>query len=100
GEPTKVATGDPALDPLYKFRQGEFPYSNPPNMRTVPPGAPLELAGLDPKVKYIWVVDGEGNFKFAPEVQNSSDFMKPLDPDTLFRIKHGDLVPEAGGLAR
>jgi hypothetical protein len=46
------------------------------------------------------VVDGDGNFKFAPERQNSSDFMKPLPVDKSFDIKHGDLQPGKGGFSR
>ena len=96
GDPTEVRTGNPNLDP----RLREYPYQNPPNMRVVPPGTPLDLGSLNPKVKYIWVVDGEGNFKFAPETQNSSNFMKPLPKDKAFPIKHGDLVPGENGLCR
>ena len=81
-------------------RPREWPYSNPPNMRTVPPGTPLELKSLNPNTKYLWVVDAEGNFKFAPESQSTSDFMKPLPPDREFNIKHGDLQPGEGGTAR
>ncbi|MGW4767774.1 hypothetical protein ACWEO2_06980 [Nocardia sp. NPDC004278] len=81
-------------------RPREWPYTNPPNMRTVPPGTPLDLTSLNPIDKYLWVVDAEGNFKFAPELQNSSDFMKPLPPDQYFHMKHGDLQPGEGGTAR
>jgi len=69
-------------------------------MRTVPPGTPLDLKSLNPNTKYLWVVDAEGNFKFAPERQNSSDFMKPIPPGREISIKHGDLQPGEGGLAR
>ena len=96
GEPTEVRSGNPALDP----RPFEYPYSNPPNMATVPPGAPLDLRGLNPRLRYLWVVDGDGNFRFAPEGQNTADFMKPLPPDEAFRIKHGDLVPGPEGMTR
>jgi len=96
GDPTRVRPGDPLLEP----RPREWPYSNPPDIQVVPPGTPLDLAALNPKVKYLWVVDEDGNFKFAPERQNSSDFMKPLPPDRQFSIKHGDLQPGAGGLSR
>ncbi|MEV6139357.1 hypothetical protein AB0L63_25560 [Nocardia sp. NPDC051990] len=81
-------------------RPSEWPYTNPPNMCTVPPGTPLDLKSLSPIEKYLWVVDAEGNFKFAPELQNSSDFMKPLPPDLYFYMKHGDLQPGEGGTAR
>lgn len=95
GEPTNVSSGGPN-DP----RPLEYPYTNPPNIRTIPPGAPLDLKSLNPRVKYLWVVDQDGNFKFAPETQNSSDFMKPLPPDKAFKIKHGDLSPGPGGTSR
>ncbi len=97
GEPAATdvgAKGGPVPRPM------EWPYSNPPDIRTVPPGTPLDLKSLNPRTKYLWVVDGEGNFKFAPERQNSSDFMKPLPPETDFSIKHGDLVPGEGGMSR
>ncbi len=97
GEPAATdvgARGGPAPRP------SEWPYSNPPDIRTVPPGTPLDLNSLNPRTKYLWVVDGEGNFKFAPERQNTSDFMKPLPPEQGFKIKHGDLQPAEGGMAR
>lgn len=99
------AIGDPAATDVGakggpEPRPREWPYSNPPNMRTVPPGTPLDLQSLNPNTKYLWVVDGEGNFKFAPERQNTSDFMKPLPPDEGFNIKHGDLQPGESGTAR
>ncbi|MEV4130381.1 hypothetical protein [Nocardia sp. NPDC049707] len=97
GEPAATDTGAKGgREP----RPSEWPYTNPPNMRTVPPGTPLDLYSLNPNMKYLWVVDAEGNFKFAPELQNSSDFMKPLPPDQPFYIKHGDLQPGEGGTAR
>lgn len=97
GEPARTdvgAKGGPVPRP------NEWPYSNPPNMVTVPPGTPLELSSLNPRLKYLWVVDADGNFKYAPEGQNTSDFVKPLPPDEGFKIKHGDLQPDPSGMAR
>ncbi|MET8878874.1 hypothetical protein [Nocardia sp. NPDC004604] len=88
------AKGGPEPRPM------EWPYTNPPDMCTVPPGTPLDLNSLYPFLKYLWVVDAEGNFKFAPELQDTSDFMKPLPPERQFLIKHGDLQPGEGGTAR
>jgi hypothetical protein len=108
GEPA-VGKGEPIGEPAAtdvgakggpEPRPREWPYTNPPNMRTVPPGTPLDLKSLNPNTKYLWVVDAEGNFKFAPERQNSSDFMKPIPPGREISIKHGDLQPGEGGLAR
>lgn len=96
GPPTKTSTGDPNLMP----RPREWPYQVPPNMVTVEPGQPLDVASLNPRLRYIWAVDEDSNFRFAPERQSTSDFMKPLPKDKVFALKHGDLVPGPNGMTR
>jgi hypothetical protein len=97
GDPTRTDVGAATGS---EPRPHEWPYQNPPNMEVVPSGQALNLKGLNPKLKYIWVVDADYNFKFAPERQNPADFMKPADPSKALILKHGDLNPGEGGVCR
>lgn len=90
GAPTEVVTGGPLMP-----RPRELPYTVPPGTRVVRPGQPLDVSGLDPSVRYIWVVDTEGNILVTAESQPAGVFSQGRTV-----AKHGDLVPGAGGQSR
>jgi len=77
GEPSTAET----------LRGSEVPYRHPPEMVVAERGKPIDVSALDPNKTYLWVVDGEGRVIIAPEHQ--AGFGRP--------VKHGDLVPGAGG---
>jgi len=79
-------------------RQMEMPYKNPPEIHTVRPGQPLDVEKLDPKKKYLWVVDEDGVFKIAPESQPGFG-ANEYTPNGR-KVKHGDLTPGPDGQSR
>lgn len=85
GEPSNTVTGS-AQDP-YGARPRELPYRNPPEMMVASEGQPIDVSALDPNRTYLWAVDAEGRIIIAPEQQ----------PGFGRYVKHGDLVPGAGG---
>lgn len=85
GEPSNTVTGS-AQDP-YGARPNELPYRNPPEMMVASEGQPIDVSALDPNRTYLWAVDAEGRIIIAPEQQ----------PGFGRYVKHGDLVPGAGG---
>jgi hypothetical protein len=77
GEPSTAET----------LRGSEVPYRHPPEMVVAERGKPIDVSTLDPNKTYLWVVDGEGRVIIAPERQSGFGRW----------VKHGDLVPGAGG---
>jgi hypothetical protein len=93
GEPVGVRTGHPNLnDP----RPRELPYTQPADVAAYR-GRPVPLAELQPGRRYLWLVDGEGNFVIAQEQQPAVDYPRRGPPG---QIKHGDLAPGPGGQMR
>lgn len=88
GNPTAVKT----------HRQTELPYHNPPEMHVVRPGRPLDVNSLNPNRRYLWAVNADGDVIIAPERQGR--FGANQDYPNGRRVKHGDLIPGAGGQAR
>ena len=101
GQPSEVLTGGPS-DP-FGPRPYEAPYLEPPNMEVAGPGKPLNVANMDPKQKYLWVIDADGNFRVAPEQQGNyyawrTRRVMAAKPGEVVEnqksvLKHGDLVP-------
>ena len=101
GQPSEVLTGGP-LDPGGP-RPYEAPYLEPPNMEVAGPGKPLNVANMDPRQKYLWVIDADGNFRVAPEQQGNyyawrTRRVMSAKPGEVVEnqksvLKHGDLVP-------
>ncbi len=92
GEPSNTTTGshvEPTPDNLNPPppRPEELPYRNPPEIAVARRGQPIDVSAMDPNRTYLWAVDAEGNFIIAPEDQPGFGRM----------VKHGDLVPGAGG---
>lgn len=83
GEPSNTTTGSAPTDP----RPQELPYRNPPEMAVARRGQAIDVSAMDPSRTYLWAVDGEGNVIIAPEQQAGFGRL----------VKHGDLVPGAGG---
>jgi hypothetical protein len=71
-------------------RQHELPHALPPDFSVASKDTPLDLAQLDPKQRYLWVLDQDARFILAPEKQVS----------LARKVNHGDLTPAAGGTAR
>jgi len=80
-------TGEPSGVHWTSNRAREVPYKTPPDMCVLPRDAPPVL---DPKRKYLWVVDPDGNVRIAPEDQ--AGLNRPL--------KHGDLTPSPDAQTR
>lgn len=71
-------------------RKHELPHARPPEMTVASREHPLELGKLDPKQKYLWVLDEDKRFILAPEKQ----------VEVARKVNHGDLTPAPGGSAR
>lgn len=102
GTPSGVRTGAPGTR---WARPHEVPYTPPPDMQIIRPGNPLQVEGLNPGKRYLWVLDEQGNFRVAAEGQGDM-FPKrgrlegghPQASETP--LKHGDLVPGPEGQSR
>lgn len=71
-------------------RERELPYRIPPDMKIGTAKTPVDLAALDPTKTYLWVLDAEGRFLVAPELQDGVEG----------KVNHGDMCPAEGGTAR
>jgi hypothetical protein len=83
----------------------EVPYTEPPDLRVAKPGQPLALGELNPKRRYLWVIDEAGNFKVADEGQAGMFPRRPVLDRTNpsageSPLKHGDLTPGPQGQTR
>jgi len=101
GARSEVMTGHPVFDP----RPSEIPYQTPPDMKVARPGAPLRLNELDPARRYLWILDDDGDFRFASEGQGARLPRRrklPADHPQAGEstLKHGDLAPGPDGKMR
>lgn len=71
-------------------RKHELPHALPPEFSVISREKPLDLGKLDPKQKYLWVLDPDKQFILAPEKQVS----------VQRKVNHGDLTPAPDGGAR
>jgi hypothetical protein len=86
-------------------RSKEIPYTVPPDLRVATTGQPIDLDGLNPNRRYLWIVDNEGDFLYADEGQGDRRPKRDrLDPDEPAagetELKHGDLAPGPEGKTR
>jgi hypothetical protein len=71
-------------------RKRELPYRLPPSWSIAEPGTPLVLASLDPRKRYLWILDEQLRFVYAPEKQ----------VERARKFNHGDLNPGPDGDSR
>ncbi|HEV8421496.1 MAG TPA: hypothetical protein VGR13_09095, partial [Actinomycetota bacterium] len=103
GEPSEVLTNRPE----------ERPYHHPPGRQVIGRENPLRLQDLDPNQRYLWVVDENGNWVFAPEGTRfdpaTGRYVRDPTQAGFGRnevypegrvVKHGDLVPGPEGQSR
>lgn len=76
-------------------RAYELPYKSPPGVRVVEKGVPLDFKTLDVTKTYLWIVDPDGVFRFAPDQSPEYAITFPGRPN--YTLKHGDLAAGARG---
>ena len=86
-------------------RPSEVPYTVPPDVRVAKPGQPLALSELNPARRYLWIIDEDGNFRFADEGQaeffsKRAPLEEPHPAAGETPLKHGDLAPGPEGQTR
>src|SRR5207237_8073871 len=81
-----------AVSGVQTRRAGEIPYRNPPEMKIIRDGKPLNFDKLEKNRKYLWVVDGPGEFKLSPEYPLEADWNPSARPE----VRHGDLSAPPG----
>ncbi len=75
----------------------EAPYGRPKVIMRADEGS-IDISRLDPKQKYLWVIDESGYFLLAPEDQALQGFAPHRKVPGL--VKHGDLTPDPSGNSR